>query len=242
MNDNPVNVGSWRVLSGSWLKLIAIVSMLIDHLAHFIWRLDESFFQVYFTIGSRAITPYFLLRLIGRLSFPIFAFLIVEGFQHTRSRRKYGRNLLVFALLSELPWNLVHTGTWHHSGQNVIFTLFLGFLGLCVMERYAADKRRMALWLLTLLAASIFLNADFSCIGYGFILMLYVLRHNRIVQAVVGTCLISGIHWMGGAAFIPINMYNQKRGFIKGNVSKYLFYIFYPLHLLLIYLYLRFLY
>ena len=80
----------------------------------------------------------------------------------------------------------------------MVFTLFLGFLGLCAMERYAADKRRMALWLVGLLAVSIVLHADYGCIGYGFILMLYVLRRNRIVQAVVGTSLISGIHWMGG--------------------------------------------
>ena len=242
MSDPSAQTGTWQVLSGSWLKLIAIITMLIDHLAHHILRYDDAFMQVLFTIGDRAMTAYFLLRLIGRLSFPIFAFLIVEGFQHTHDRRKYGRNLLVCALLSELPWNLVHTGTWHYWGQNVVFTLFLGFLGLCAMERYAADKRRMALWLIGLLAVSIVLRADYGCIGYGFILMLYVLRRNRIVQAVVGTSLISGIQWMGGVAFIPINMYNHQRGFIKGNVSKYLFYAFYPLHLLLIYLYLRYLY
>ena len=225
----------WAILSGSSLKVLAMVTMLIDHLAAFYWRFDPHFFEPLFTIGHKHITLYFLLRGVGRLAFPIFCFLIVEGFVHTHDRMKYGRNLLLFAFLSEIPWNLVHSGTWHYGGQNVMFTLFLGFLGLCAIEYFRNDVRRMAFSLIGLLVISVLLRADYGCSGYGFILLLYVLRNNRLLQAVIGSCVLGG-RWIAGLAFIPINMYNGQRGFIQGPIAKYIFYLFYPVHLFLIYL------
>lgn len=223
-----------KTLSGSWLKLIAISTMLIDHLAAFYLWHDPQFIQPLFVIGHRQISFYFLFRFVGRIAFPIFAFLLVEGFLHTHSRKKYGRNLLLFAFISEIPWNLVHTGTWHYMGQNVLFTLFIGFLGLCAMDHFHDNRRKQAISLIGLLIVSILFRCDYGCSGYGFILLLYVLRNNRLLQAVIGCCVLSS-RWMAGLAFIPINMYNGQRGFIKGPVAKYLFYVFYPLHLLAIY-------
>ena len=223
------------MLSGSGLKVLAMGTMLIDHLAAFYWWYDPQFFQPLFSIGHRHITLYFILRMVGRLAFPIFCFLIVEGFLHTHDRRKYGRNLLLFAFISEMPWNLVHTGTWQYNGQNVMFTLCLGFLGLCAMEYFRNDIRRMGFTLIGLLAVAVLLRADYGCVGYGFILLLYSLRHNRLLQAVIGSCALSG-QWIAGLAFVPINMYNGHRGFIQGPVAKYAFYLFYPVHLFLIYL------
>ena len=167
-----------------------------------------------------------MMRLVGRLAFPIFAFLIVEGFLRTRSRVRYGRNLLIFALLSELPWNLIHSGTWHYPSQNVFFTLLLGYLGLCALEYFKDDSRRLLASLLGLLVASVLMRADYGCSGYGFILLLYVLREKRILQAIIGSCVL-GSRWIAGLAFIPINMYNGERGFVKGPVAKYLFYLLY---------------
>jgi hypothetical protein len=223
-----------KILSGSWLKLIAIISMFIDHLTAFYWCYDPQFFQPLLTIGHKQITTYYLLRSVGRLAFPIFAFLIVEGFLHTHSRKKYGRNLLLFAIFSELPWNFVHSGTWHYGGQNVLFTLFIGFLGLCALEHFRNDSSRLAASIIGLLVFSILFRADYGCAGYGFILLLYVLRNNRLLQAVIGSCILPS-RWIAGLAFIPINLYNGQRGFIKGPFAKYLFYAFYPLHLLVIY-------
>lgn len=226
---------NYRILSGSWLKLIAVVCMLIDHLAAFyLFKLPVMHTEL-FMLGHHAVTPLLMMRLVGRLAFPIFAFLIVEGFLHTRSRVRYGRNLLIFALLSELPWNLIHSGTWHYPSQNVFFTLLLGYLGLCALEYFKDDSRRLLASLLGLLVASVLMRADYGCSGYGFILLLYVLRENRILQAIIGSCVL-GSRWIAGLAFIPINMYNGERGFVKGPVAKYLFYLFYPLHLLVIYL------
>lgn len=227
----------WQILSGSWLKIIAVTTMLIDHLALFYLGRMAPFQEALFTVGGRPVTWYLLMRTVGRISFPIFAFLIVEGFLHTRSRKRYGINLLLFAFLSEIPWNLVHTGTWHYPAQNVFFTLFLGYLGLCAIEYFKDDRKRMAGSLLGLLVLSVVLRCDYGCSGYGFILLLYALRNDKILQAVIGSCVL-GSRWIAGLAFIPINMYNGKRGFVKGPVAKYFFYLFYPLHLLIIY-YLR---
>ena len=226
---------SWQMVSGSWLKMLAMLTMLIDHLAAFYWVRDPDMFEPLFTVGHRVVTVYMLMRTIGRLAFPIFAFLLVEGFVHTRNRRRYGLSLLLFAFISELPWNLVHAGTWHYYSQNVLFTLFLGFLGLCALERYQADRRRQAFALIGLLVASVLLRCDYGCSGYGFVLLLYVLRQRPLLRAVIGSCVL-GSRWIAGLAFIPISMYNGKRGFIQGPVAKYLFYVFYPLHLFIIYL------
>lgn len=237
MTEQKTILNKWQILSGSWLKMIAIVTMLIDHLTFFVWSRNHAIFEPLFALGHKQVTLYFILRGIGRLAFPIFAFLIVEGFIHTHDRKKYGRNLLLFALLSELPWNLVHSGTWLYPTQNVLFTLFLGFLGLCAIEHFRTDKMRMGLSLIGLLGLSILLRSDYGCSGYGFILFLYMLRQNRLLQAVIGSCIL-GSRWVAGLAFIPINMYNGQRGFIGGGkFAKYLFYLFYPLHLLCIYLF-----
>lgn len=222
-------------ISGSTLKLLAVASMLVDHLGHYVARDNELCMQALCTIGSRDITPYFLMRAFGRIAFPLFAFLLVEGFVHTRDRVKYGRNLLLFALISEIPWNLVHAGTWHHPSQNVFFTLFLGYVGLCCLTHWHAEPKKRALYMLLLLAASILLRADYGCRGLAFILMLYALRDSLLLKSVIGCGFLPGT-WMPGMAFIPIALYNGERGFIRGSFGKYCFYAFYPVHLIILYL------
>lgn len=223
------------ILTGSHLKLLAILIMFIDHFAAYLLRGVEGLNPLFFTLGHHEVDLYFVMRCVGRMAFPIFAFLIVEGFLHTRSRFRYGRNLLLFAILSEIPWNLVHSGTLCFPTQNVFFTLFLGYVGLCAIERYRADVRRQAVALLGLLLVSIFLRADYGCSGYGFILLLYVLRQRPLLRAIIGSCILPA-RWLAGLAFIPISLYNGRRGFVHGAVAKYAFYLFYPLHLLLLYL------
>ena len=225
----------WRFLSGSWLKILAVVTMLIDHLAAYLWYDNPEFQTVLFLLRGRAVTVYTLCRMIGRLAFPLFAFLLVEGFQHTHDRKRYGLNLFLFALLSEIPWNLMHTGTCFYPRQNVMFTLLLGYLGLCALEYFRDDKLRMTLCILGLFVVAFFARADYGYLGYAFILLLYVLRENAVVRAVVG-CAALPNHLFAGMAFIPIAFYNGERGFIKGPVAKYLFYAFYPLHMLVIWL------
>ncbi len=232
--DDVLSKGQYRVLSGSFLKMIALITMLIDHTASVILREMEFANISMLSIGSHDITLYWICRTIGRLAFPIYCFLITEGYVHTHDRKKYGINLLAFALISEIPWNLEHSGSVFYSGQNVFFTLFLGYLAIVCYEKFRNSHSKLLLSLLLIFAVSLVLRADYGFTGVGFILFIYLFRERKILQAFIGCCFFSKT-WVILFAFIPINMYNGKRGFIKGNVGKYLFYAAYPAHILILY-------
>ena len=137
-------------LSGYHLKYIALFSMFLDHIG-VIFRTSLS--------GN----AYFILRAAGRLSFPLFCFILVEGFFHTKDRKKYQRRLFVFALLSEVPYDLAFhylPAAAIHSflqlqqpplsafsaalqQQNVLFTLFLGFTAMLCMENAAQYRQNI---------------------------------------------------------------------------------------------------
>ena len=132
----------FQILSGSGLKLIAIITMLIDHTAAVLLSIYPPAMTPLFYIGGRGYSAYRICRDIGRIAFPIFCFLLIEGFLHTRNRWRYGRNLFLFALISEIPWNFMFADTWTYAKQNVFFTLFLGYLGFCVIEPVPARRDR----------------------------------------------------------------------------------------------------
>lgn len=127
VSEMPVKKG----IPGSTLKIIAIIVMFIDHFAAIMLEpviaSCESMTPKFYTTYA----IYCLMRLIGRLGFPIFCFLLVEGFSHTHSKLKYLRNLAIFALISEVPFDLgfMHS-PWNMSYQNVFFTLLIGLLAL----------------------------------------------------------------------------------------------------------------
>ena len=222
-----------QVLSGSILKLIAMATMFMDHFAAYLGAKLPFFRSELLTLGSRSYTGYRVFRDIGRIAFPIFVFLLLEGFHHTHSRLLYVRNLLIFALITEPVWNYGHTGTLFYQKQNVYFTLLLGFLGCWALE-YFWDKRMIQLLcLLALFAASYLLKADYGWRGFIFILLMYMLRNDPVHQLIGGSCWLY-YEWKACFAFIPINLYNGKRGFIKGKYFKYFFYLFYPLHILIL--------
>ena len=222
----------YKVLSGSALKCIALITMIIDHVGFHLLRGSNI---ILLHAPGFSLTLDFLMRKVGRVSFPIYCFLLTEGFLHTHDRRKYGRNLMLFAIISEIPWNLEHTGTLFYPEQNVFFTLFFGYMGLCCTESLKEQPRRQLAALLLLLLVVLGFNADYGVKGFGLILLLYLLREQKILQAVLGTCFLTST-WVGGLAFIPINLYNGERGFIRGRILKYAFYAAYPLHILVIWL------
>ena len=170
-----------KTLSGSSLKLIAVITMLIDHTACFLLA-SEPFFNQKLVINTTSydFSLYIFFRTVGRLAFPIFAFLLTEGFQYTHNRKKYALNLLVFALLSEIPWNLLHSGTLLYEKQNVFFTLFLGLLCMIIYETYQQDFKKQLLCFSGIFLAGILLNADYGLKGIGFIFVLYLLREKKI--------------------------------------------------------------
>lgn len=85
----------YRILSGSALKMIAVITMLIDHIGAVLLSMYQPAQKILFTLFGREYTVYLIFRDIGRAAFPIFCFLLLEGFRHTRSRFLYGRNLLL---------------------------------------------------------------------------------------------------------------------------------------------------
>lgn len=142
------NAGERKGISGSTVKLVAVAAMLIDHIgAVLLTRLliggaylksapgGEGAVAGWLAQGENLYSLYMVMRSIGRLGFPVFCFLLVEGFQRTRNVRRYGLRLGIFALISEIPFNLAITGSVTASGyQNVFFTLFLGLFVLCTFR------------------------------------------------------------------------------------------------------------
>lgn len=215
------------------LKGIAVVSMLIDHTAAvlFPYLLLEGGEQLYMI--------YQIMRgVIGRLAFPIYCFLLVEGFEKTRSRWKYGTRLFLFALLSEIPFNLAFCGSVsgpHY--QNVFFTLFLSLLlmqGMCMADDRIENKWLNAGGKIALTALLCFLaeqiRCDYGAKGVLAIALLYLFRKNKWEQLLAG-CISFSWEITAPLAFIPIAFYNGK----KGIGMKYFFYVFYPMHLLILY-------
>lgn len=235
-----------RKITGNTLKMIAIICMLIDHIGAVL--IEKGCLNVTTSEELMLVlqTPYgqtwygidMVLRTIGRIAFPIFCFLLVEGFLHTRSVKKYAGRLLVFALVSEVPFDLAIFGTWTaFQHQNVFFTLFLGLMVLEGYSQSAGHIIRQILVILSGCAAAAILRCDYDITGIIMITVLYIFWNDKRRQTICGGILsaVESLSCFGAAAlaFIPIRMYSGKRG--AGNL-KYIFYWFYPVHLLVLYL------
>ena len=224
-----------RVLNGFHLKLIAICTMFIDHM------------------GATLFPDAMWLRCIGRMAFPIFCFLIAEGCIYTHDRKKYAARLLVFALLSEIPFNLMTGGwVWNPYDQNVLWTLLAGAL-VCWLMDSALKKRTPSAFVLTgavMVAACCLLelvNTDYG--GWGMLLVAMFYGVHRAPSGTAGkmTAEVCGLVFfsiavMGGylsielwslTALVPIWLYNGQRGF-SNRAVQYGFYAFYPIHILIL--------
>lgn len=176
--------GIQQRLTGSTLKWVAIVTMFIDHLAYtLVWSLyQRDWIAAYMAgdsvleggepVGSPWYTIYYMMRTVGRIAFPIFCFLLVEGFCHTHSRGKYALRLGAFCLLAEIPFdvafNYPDNGFLEFSYQNVFFTLLMGFLALWL---WSALANRLPRWMEYPAAAialvPCYLGAEWLAADYG---------------------------------------------------------------------------
>lgn len=218
-------------LSQEWLKAIACITMLIDH------------------IGA-VFVPGYALRLVGRLSFPIYCFLLAEGVQHTRNRKRYGLRLLIGALLSEIPFDLLFFGriTWRH--QSVMVTLLLSFWMLCRMEKWG---KYLAVAVAAIAAE--LLGADYGALGVILVAVFALAGESSgalPMQAVgMGVCFLLmdsmrmpflglriPIQLFGLLALIPLYFYSGEKA-TKSRMLQWGFYLFYPVHLIVLLLYRR---
>lgn len=223
----------YRILSGSALKTIAVVTMIIDHIAMVLLKDNPASL----TLLNRTVKLYDLMRITGRITFPIYCSLLVEGFLHTRNRARYAVRLFAFALVSEIPFDLAHYGKlFYNNYQNVFFTLLLGFLGLCCLDRLRDEPVKMGALLVLVYGAALVLKADYKVSGLGLIMAMYLARESGLVQGLLAGCILSWWPWAAGLSVVPFSLYNGKRGYIRSRVLQYAFYAAYPLHLLVLYL------
>jgi len=246
-------------LNASNLKWIAIILMPINHLCaplSYYTNTDSYFINE---------AHWYLTRVV----FIIFAFLLAEGMHYTRSRKKYILSLFIFALISEIPYNLWYRmHVFDFSEQNVMWTLAISATAISLIDKY--EKKPGISLLITLIAMCIntVLNGDYSFLGVAVVISFYYFRENRTKQLIItaivymvcnltlrlhgyvgsglslSETLVSAKLWKGyfkGShallAWPILMLYNGQKG---KNINKWFFYIFYPAHLFLVYLILKF--
>ncbi len=220
----------YQVLDGTTLKIIAMISMVFDH------------------VGDMFFPELMWPRMIGRLAMPIFSFCIAEGFAHTRDKTKYLCRLGIFALISEIPFDLAFEGKLGLEHQNIMLTFFLAVAALMLFdrirggktaegERIPVGKTVLGVFAVVGIAAlSLLLRADYTVFAVVAVFLFYVLRQKHpLLRSAAGVAFLAltrtiGYYFATGFSFIPLALYNGQRG--KG--LKWLFYIFDPGHLLLL--------
>ncbi|MCH5267703.1 MAG: hypothetical protein J1E62_05090 [Lachnospiraceae bacterium] len=209
-------------MDGSTLKWIALITMLIDHIGFVFFSRGDNILFVVYTVC----------RQIGRISFPLFCFLLVEGFCHTRDVKKYILRMTGFAFLAEIPFDLLFRGKIVKlDAQNVLFTFVLGLVTLLLVKKNALWDIKTILTFLVMGGLAYFFRVDYTWFGIALILVFYYFRERPWERTMVaGAFLI----WepVSLLALLPIACYNGERG--KG--GKYFFYWFYPLHLLVLWM------
>ena len=235
-------------------------AMLIDHIGAAL--LENGLFRQN-AVWQGGVRLDFVMRMAGRLAFPIFAFMAVEGYFHTHSFKKYAQRMLIFALLSEIPFDLMYGGTWFYPvHQNVIWTLLIGLLGIRAMEA-VREKGKTWLYLLTCVVVTVLGFAlgtlgmvDYYGMGVLTVFVFYFLR-GREWWKLLGQ--IAALYWInvsliGGQIFpielfglefevceqglallslVPIWLYRGRQGH-HSKVFQYACYAFYPVHMLIL--------
>lgn len=211
-------------MNGTALKSIAVCSMLLDH------------------TGAVLFPELIWLRYVGRIAFPIYCFLIVEGFVHTRNLAGYMMRLMIFGLLSEVPFDIAFYNTIVYIDyQNVFWTLLLGLFAVSFMSLVRIKDIRIRIPVQILIAVPFGIIAqlahtDYRWVGVAMISVMYLFRQTEPFRIVGSTVLMlpafsTSIEYIGALAFIPLHFYNGKRG-VDNQLMKWTFYLFYPLHLI----------
>lgn len=225
-------------LNQDTIKYIAMATMLLNHIAH-----------IFLVHGSPL---YEIFEDIGCFTAPVMCYFLVEGYGYTRSKKKYGARLLLFAILSQAPYEMA----FHYGSLNMIYTLFCCFLILVVMEKVVNPFLRMFLCMLLTFATAagdwpffaavftiLFHNGkgnkkkEFVSFGVAYFLFVLINMQNYMdgpgdwtMYAVIHA-LFAGFGILA-AAVVVLVFYNGRRARRGRNFSKWFFYVFYPAHLL----------
>lgn len=217
-------------LTASTIKLIAAITMLMDHIAAVFISPDNMYWG------------YVVLRLIiGRISLPLFLYMLVEGFIHTKNVKKHALLLLIFAFISEIPHDYsIGNESLEFERQNVLFTLFAAFIALILVKKIMSISMNIYLKYSLILAATGVIALICTALkfeySYGAVLaaVFMYLFHDDLTTCVISGCICLGFidvsEIIGVLSLIILKLYNGQRG----KNMKYFFYIFYPAHLLII--------
>lgn len=233
-NSLPEKTGYSLGLSSSVLKIIAITTMLIDHTAVVMISPDPS-----------------VLRNIGRIAFPLFAFMIAEGARHTRDIKKYALRLLLFAFISEIPFDMAFgSGFLDFSKQNVYFTLLAGLVSVYLIRLFK-EKKLTYLGIFTTLiiaSAAMLMSTDYGFTGVIVITLFYVISDYPKSVKYIGYILITLLtvvvilprfpyiaiaptQIFAVISAVILIFYNGQKGF---KINRYFFYAFYPGHIIIL--------
>lgn len=242
-------------ISQEVLKLIACVTMLLDHFGAICAPArDLDFWQFLMFEGTlySSVGMYYALRCIGRLAFPIFCFLLAEGAHYTKNPHKYALRLGIGVLLAELPFDFAFYGGWTWEHQSVMITLLLGYGALLLMKRCDSILLKLAA-----VVPFIFL-AEWMCTDYGgygvamialfgltrelprarLLQLLGLLAINGMMQSATLQYLLGiplSIQLLAPLAMIPIALYSGKKA-TANKVIQWGFYLFYPVHMAVLWL------
>ena len=238
---SPLTRKPFGGINANQLRVLAMFLMLLDHL----W--------------ATLVPGNFWMTYLGRAAFPIFPFPISEGFLHRSNRRRYATRLFLFALLSEVPFDLIYGGTvLYPFHQNVMFTLLLGLLACCAIDRARGERTARATLRGALSVAGILLLSLIGMVDYGWkgvmtVVAFYLLRDfpfawlaQFVALMLLNIVLFKGqtiplLGWdfptQGFAvlSLLLIWLYNGRRGG-GGRLLQTAFYAFYPVHMLVLYL------
>ncbi|MBR6451189.1 MAG: conjugal transfer protein TraX [Lachnospiraceae bacterium] len=230
------------------MKIIACITMFLDHLGAVVLRpyTDYNLETMGYKMMRILDTSYEICRSIGRMAFPIFCFMLVEGFFHTSNRVKHLIRLAVFAVIADPVFDYAFDGVWFcWEDQSVMVTMTIGFVMLMGMD---AIHRKLAPslvhdFLLTLTVAAAcglayFAKCDYSYKGIlaiAAIWLIYPLLNVNRFAFSLSTGAFFAWEWFGKVSRVPASLspllflfYNGQRG----RSAKYFFYVFYPAHLL----------
>lgn len=216
------------------LKIIAYVTMLIDHIgAVIVIRLLQNYHSLNLPISFENLILFYKgLRLIGRIAFPIFCFNIVEGYLKTRDVKKYMLRLLIFAFISEIPFDLALFQVpffWDYN--NVIWNLLIGLICIFWSEKLARNNQflTVAIFALGAVLATV-IKSDYNYFGVLFVYLFYVTKRNDLSRNISMT-IATAWEYTAPLALIPIQKYNGEKGKPTGRWL----YWFYPVHFLILY-------
>lgn len=224
-----------RRLSQTGLKLIAVIAMLLDHLGY-----------VFFT---EPYGVYAALRIVGRLAFPIYCFLITEGMNHTKSPAKYLLRLAILAVLAEPAFDLMCFGRLTWAKQSVMVTLFMGAV-MCLVI-----KKLPKLWMKPFVVIPFYFLQPYLCSDYGvkgiLIIAMFMLTSQLPWKELWRVLLMGALclwfggfgirvlgltvpsYWFAFLAMVPILLYSGEKGRAPKSLTVAMN-LFYPLHMAII--------